>query len=86
MGAHAWLLLATMVTELLVIRKWGKNIYTQPFPKHIKWSITIGILLLALYPVTKVRFSSTVVFHSLTSFPIHNIHFPATRFISFPSQ
>lgn len=56
MGAHAWLLLATMVTELLVIRKWGKNIYTQPFPQHIKWGISIGVSLLVLYPLTKVRF------------------------------
>jgi len=53
MGAHAWLLLATMVTELLVIRKWGKNIYTQPFPHYIKWGISIGVSLLVLYPLTK---------------------------------
>lgn len=54
MGAHAWLLLATMVTELLVIRKWGKNIYTQPFPTYIKLSLIFGATLLVLYPLTKV--------------------------------
>jgi len=53
MGAHAWLLLATIVTELLVIRKWGKNIYTQPFPTYIKWALSIGSGLLALYPLTR---------------------------------
>lgn len=55
MGQHAWLLLATVVTELLVIRKWGKHIYTAPFPKHIKWAWTIGATLLILYPSIRVR-------------------------------
>lgn len=55
MGAHAWLLFATIITELLVIRKWGKNIYTQQFPIHIKWSLTIGTTLLVLYPLTRVN-------------------------------
>ena len=53
MGAHAWLLLATIVTELLVIRKWGRAVFTQPFPLHIKWGLSIGVSLLVLYPVTK---------------------------------
>lgn len=54
MGAHAWLLLATIVTELLVIRKWGKTVFTQPFPTYIKWSLTFGFGLLALYPLARV--------------------------------
>ena len=54
MGQHAWLLLATVVTELLVIRKWGKHIYTKPFPEHVKWGWGIGLTLLILYPTIRV--------------------------------
>ena len=54
MGQHAWLLLATVVTELLVIRKWGKHIYTKPFPKHVKWAWTVGATILILYPTIAV--------------------------------
>ena len=57
MGAHAWLLLATIVTELLVIRKWGKNIYTQPFPTYVKYSLITGFTLLGVYPLTKVGYT-----------------------------
>ena len=59
MGAHAWLLLATIVTELLVIRKWAKGIYMEPFPVYVKWAWSIGAMLLVLYPLRRVRF-----FHS----------------------
>ncbi|THH05664.1 hypothetical protein EW145_g4634 [Phellinidium pouzarii] len=54
MGAHVWLLLATVVTEVLVIRKWSTNIFTEPFPKYVKWGWGIGATLLVLYPLTRV--------------------------------
>ena len=54
MGQHAWLLLATIVTELLVIRKWSKGLFTEPFPAHIKWCTAIGTALLVLYPIFNV--------------------------------
>ncbi|TDL17759.1 phosphatidylserine synthase 2 [Rickenella mellea] len=50
MGQHAWLLLATIVTELLVIRKWSRDIFTEPFPTHVKWGLGIASSLLVLYP------------------------------------
>ncbi|KAI5123136.1 hypothetical protein M0805_000839 [Coniferiporia weirii] len=53
MGAHVWLLLATVVTEVLVIRKWSKNIFTEPFPAYVKWGWGIGAALLVLYPLTR---------------------------------
>lgn len=56
MGAHAWLLLATIVTELLVIRKWTKNMVMEPFPTKVKWAWSIGAVLLVLYPLGRVRY------------------------------
>ncbi|OAX37052.1 PSS-domain-containing protein [Rhizopogon vinicolor AM-OR11-026] len=50
MGQHVWLLLATILTELLVITKWSKGQFTEPFPRHIQWAWTIGGILLVLYP------------------------------------
>lgn len=54
MGSHVWLLLATVVTELVVIRKWSKDQFLVPFPEYIKWAWSIGAVLLTLYPLTKV--------------------------------
>lgn len=54
MGAHTWLLLATIVTELLVIRKWVKSINMEPFPIYVKWAWSIGAVLLVLYPLSHV--------------------------------
>ncbi|KAL5524771.1 hypothetical protein ACEPAF_9917 [Sanghuangporus sanghuang] len=53
MGSHVWLLLATVVTEIVVIRKWSKNQFPEPFPRHVKIAWVIGAVLLILYPVTK---------------------------------
>jgi len=53
MGQHSWLLLATMVTELLIIFKWSKGLFPEPFPTHIVWSLSAGAFLLVLYPMLK---------------------------------
>ncbi|KAK7022173.1 phosphatidyl serine synthase-domain-containing protein [Favolaschia claudopus] len=54
MGQHVWLLLATVLTELLVIFKWGKGQpeFEAPFPKAVKifWAVGVG-LGLVVYPV-----------------------------------
>ncbi len=55
MGQHVWLLLATILTELLVIRKWSVGVFTDPFPRGVKWGLSIGAVLLVLYPVVQVR-------------------------------
>lgn len=54
MGQHAWLLFATICTEVLLIFKWGRGVFTAPFPTHIKWCLTLGGIVVVLYPTIKV--------------------------------
>ena len=54
MGQHVWLLLATIVTELLVITKWSRGQFTEPLPTHIKWSWIAGGMILVVYPIVRV--------------------------------
>lgn len=56
MGQHVWLLLATVLTELLVILKWSNGLFLEPFPTSVKWGWGIGGALLVLYPIVQVRF------------------------------
>lgn len=56
MGQHVWLLLATIVTELLVITKWSKGQFPEPLPSKVKWGWAIGATLLILYPTVQVSF------------------------------
>ncbi|CAE6448392.1 unnamed protein product [Rhizoctonia solani] len=53
MGQHAWLLFATILTELLIIFKWSRGMFTEPFPTHIKIAWSIGGALLIAYPSLK---------------------------------
>ncbi|KAG5634957.1 hypothetical protein H0H81_000218, partial [Sphagnurus paluster] len=53
MGQHVWLLLATILTELLVIKKWSKGQFTDPFPKAVKVGWTVGVTLIILYPIVQ---------------------------------
>src|SRR3979490_176076 len=53
MGQHAWLLAATVCTEALLIVKWGRGVFTEPFPQHIKFSLILGCLFVLLYPAFK---------------------------------
>jgi hypothetical protein len=62
MGQHVWLLLATIITELLAIVKWSKGQYTNPLPLAVKWGWTIGAILLVLYPTFKVSIPRRVFF------------------------
>ncbi|QRW20201.1 phosphatidyl serine synthase [Rhizoctonia solani] len=54
MGQHAWLLLATVLTELLIIFKWSRGMFAEPFPTHIKLAWSVGSALLIAYPSFKV--------------------------------
>jgi len=53
MGQHVWLLIATIVTEFLVITKWSKGIFMEPTPQPVKLGWTVGAVLLILYPITQ---------------------------------
>ncbi|KAG8702685.1 hypothetical protein FRC09_004601, partial [Ceratobasidium sp. 395] len=53
MGQHAWLLLATIVTELLIIVKWSRGMFAEPFPTHIKFALSLGSAILVAYPALK---------------------------------
>lgn len=53
MGQHVWLLLATVITELLVITKWSQGQFTEPLPTKVRWGWAIGVTLLVLYPVVQ---------------------------------
>lgn len=54
MGQHVWLLLATVLTEVLVILKWSKGQFPEPFPAKVKWGWAISATMLVLYPTVKV--------------------------------
>ncbi|KAH6912651.1 phosphatidylserine synthase 2 [Coprinopsis sp. MPI-PUGE-AT-0042] len=50
MGQHVWLLLATILTELLVITKWSQGQFSEPLPSTVKWGWAMAALILTLYP------------------------------------
>jgi len=54
MGQHVWLLLATIVTEILVITKWSKGLFPEPLPSKVKWGWIITASALILYPIQRV--------------------------------
>ena len=54
MGQHTWLLLATICTELLAIRKWSRGMFEEPFPFYVKLGWSIGAILLTVYPIVSV--------------------------------
>ena len=54
MGQHTWLLLATICTELLAIRKWSMGMFAEPFPFYVKLGWSVGVLLLTVYPIVRV--------------------------------
>lgn len=57
MGQHVWLLLATIVTEILVITKWSKGMFPEPLPPKVKWGWITTVVLLILYPIRRVSMS-----------------------------
>ena len=54
MGQHVWMLLATIVTELLVITKWSKGQFPEPLPSKVKWGWSFATVLVVLYPIVQV--------------------------------
>lgn len=53
MGAHVWLLLATIGTELLVIIKYSQGQFPTPIPTVVKRSWALGAAGLVVYPTVK---------------------------------
>lgn len=53
MGQHVWLLFATIVTEILVITKWSKGVFSEPLPSKVKWGWIIMAFSLVLYPILR---------------------------------
>jgi len=53
MGQHCWLLLATVLTEMLVIAKWSPGVFPEPLPVHVQWGWAVGGMLLVLYPAVR---------------------------------
>jgi len=69
MGQHTWLLLATICTELLAIRKWSRGMFTEPFPFWVKLGWSIGAILLTGYPIVSVSDPPQLIFQpSVTEF------------------
>ncbi len=62
MGQHVWLLLATIVTELLVITKWSKDQFPAPFPPMVKAGWALGLTLLVLYPTVQASYYYREIF------------------------
>ena len=54
MGQHVWLMCATVITELLIIIKFGRGQFVQPFPILVKLFAATGAVLLISYPIHKV--------------------------------
>ncbi|KAF8329460.1 phosphatidyl serine synthase-domain-containing protein [Cantharellus anzutake] len=53
MGQHAWLLLATVLTELLIIVKFGRGQFPEPFPTPVKVFFASLVFFLIAYPSIK---------------------------------
>jgi hypothetical protein len=55
MGQHCWLLLATVLTEILAITKWSKGLFPEPLPEKVFWAWVVGGMALVIYPTVNVR-------------------------------
>ncbi|KAJ7740231.1 phosphatidyl serine synthase-domain-containing protein [Mycena maculata] len=55
MGQHVWLLLATILTEVLLVFKWAfsSSAFPEPFPRAVKWGWALGLGLVVGWPVVK---------------------------------
>lgn len=58
MGSHAWLSMATVILELLIVVKWSKGEFTKPIPTPVRYFWTIAIGSLIIYPVAKFAIPS----------------------------
>ena len=47
LGMHAWVSLVLIFTELLMVVKFGKGLFTAPFPEHVVifWAVFLSLLV-----------------------------------------
>ncbi|KAJ1933414.1 hypothetical protein EC988_009126, partial [Linderina pennispora] len=47
MGAHCWMLIVTLLSELLIIVKFGRGEFTEPFPTYVIvfWACVAAVLV-----------------------------------------
>ena len=44
LGVFTWIFLSCTILEFLIIYKFGKDLFSQPWPQLVKWSwITVGV-------------------------------------------
>ena len=51
LGAQAWIIMATILTEVLVVFKWGQGQFPAPFPTSIIVFWTIFTVILIVFPI-----------------------------------
>ena len=63
-GAQAWILMATIITEVLVVFKWGRGKFTEPFPKSVIafWSVFISALV--FFPIWQFYLKKKLIKHN----------------------
>lgn len=50
-GPQAWLLIANIATEVLIVFKFGQGEFPNPAPAEVVYSWIVFITLLVLYPI-----------------------------------
>ena len=53
MGTHVWVLIATIGTECLVVFKWSKGQFEEPFPTSVKVGWAVVVCFVTGYPLYK---------------------------------
>ena len=54
-GQHAWVLCAIIMTELMLVCKFGWDTLSKPFPPHIKWFWMSVLILYILWTLWKFQ-------------------------------
>lgn len=86
MGQHAWLMSATVITELLIIFKFGRGQFDQPFPAPVKLFAGTGLVVLISYPIYKVSPALRVHLNIPVLTPRSTVWFPQAGWLRLYSQ
>jgi len=54
-GQQAWICCAIIMTELMIIFKFGGDVLSKPFPEHIKWLWSIIFSFYVIYSIWKFQ-------------------------------
>jgi len=56
LGVFTWIFLSCTILEFLIIYKFGKDLFSQPWPQLVKWSwITVGVATALFLCIWKLR-------------------------------